>query len=136
MQPAIFSLLSAKADYLSERQTVLTRNVANADTPGYQPRDTVSFKDALASEAMHQPGLSVATTNLMHIAASPKLAVSAADIASKRSKSYETAPSGNGVVLEEEVQKLAQTTLDHQLTTELYGKQLRLVKMALGSSGS
>ena len=35
-----------------ERQTALTNNIANADTPGYQPQD-VNFESALQG-AMHE----------------------------------------------------------------------------------
>ena len=46
---------------------------------------------------------------------------------------YETAPSGNAVVLDEQMGKLAETQLDYELTTNLYRRQVGLIKTALGT---
>ena len=35
----IFAVLSKRMDWLSQRQKVLADNIANADTPNFQPRD-------------------------------------------------------------------------------------------------
>ena len=35
----IFRLTNSKMGWLSERQTVLAQNIANADTPGYKAKD-------------------------------------------------------------------------------------------------
>jgi flagellar basal-body rod protein FlgB len=36
---ALFQLMSARLSWLSQRQGVLSQNIANADTPEYQPKD-------------------------------------------------------------------------------------------------
>ena len=36
---ALFKAIGAKLDYLSQRHKVIAENIANADTPGYRPRD-------------------------------------------------------------------------------------------------
>ena len=36
---ALFQLISARLSWLSQRQGVLSQNIANADTPDYQPQD-------------------------------------------------------------------------------------------------
>lgn len=135
MQPALFQLLSAKASYLADRQTVLTQNLANADTPGYRAEDTVSFERALSATGARLPALRTATTSPMHIAAKGSLLAGSADVRTLREKGVETSPNGNGVVIEEEVQKLARTQLDHELTTSLYGKQMAMLRMAMSSNG-
>ena len=33
----LFQALGAKMDYLGQRQRIISQNVANSDTPGYQP---------------------------------------------------------------------------------------------------
>ncbi|SNB63476.1 flagellar basal-body rod protein FlgB [Arboricoccus pini] len=136
MQPALFQLLSAKASYLADRQTVLTQNLANADTPQYQAQDTVSFERALSAMGGHLPALATATTNPMHIAVQGSLAMEGRDVRTLRDEGVETSPSGNAVVVEEEVQKLAKTQLDHELTTSLYGKQMAMLRLAMSSNGS
>ena len=35
----VFRLTNSKMGWLSERQTVLAQNIANADTPGYKAKD-------------------------------------------------------------------------------------------------
>ncbi|MDP7142886.1 MAG: flagellar basal body protein, partial [Alphaproteobacteria bacterium] len=35
----LFQGLSAKMRYLNQRQTVISQNIANADTPNYKPQD-------------------------------------------------------------------------------------------------
>ena len=44
---------------------------------------------------------------------------------------YETAPSGNAVVLEEQLINVAQTQADYNAITNLYKKQVSMLKMAL-----
>jgi flagellar basal-body rod protein FlgB len=47
---------------------------------------------------------------------------------------FETKPSGNAVVLEEEMMKVAQTQMDHQTATSLYARGLAMLKTAIGKS--
>jgi flagellar basal body rod protein FlgB len=41
-------------------------------------------------------------------------------------------PSGNGVELPEQLQKMAQTELDHRVTTSLYRSYVGMLRTALG----
>ena len=47
-------------------------------------------------------------------------------------RSMETSPNGNSVVLEEQMAKLSETGISHRLTTELYKKHLKMLRMAIG----
>ena len=47
---------------------------------------------------------------------------------------FETKPSGNAVVLEEEMMKVAQTQMDHQTVTSLYARGLAMLKTAIGKN--
>ena len=42
------SLAERRLAWLENRQRVLAQNIANADTPGYQPRDLRPFAETLA----------------------------------------------------------------------------------------
>ena len=53
----------------------------------------------------------------------------------KLRKPYEVAPTGNSVVLEEQVLKVSETAGDHRLMTNLYRKHIAMFKMALGRGG-
>jgi flagellar basal-body rod protein FlgB len=52
-----FAMLKSRMGYLSQRQKVIAQNVANGDTPDYQPRDlkAYSFKATLDQQATGQP---------------------------------------------------------------------------------
>ena len=52
--------------------------------------------------------------------------------ADERVDSYEVTPSGNGVELAEQLQKMAATEQDHQLATSLYRRYVGMVRTALG----
>ncbi len=61
----LFTLAGAKASHAQSRLSVTAANLANADTPGYQARDTVSFTDMLRNPPA--PG-TLRTTRAGHIA--------------------------------------------------------------------
>jgi flagellar basal-body rod protein FlgB len=50
----------------------------------------------------------------------------------KNREPYEVTPSGNSVVLEEQMMKLAENQMEYRLVTNLYKKNVSLLKMALG----
>lgn len=130
----IFNLLTRRMDYVTERQTVLARNVANSDTPNYQPRDLVPFakimkQEAQAKQAADQQRAFMQTTNPNHLQ-SPE---QNASFEGKEQKStYETAPSGNGVILEEQMMKIAENNMDYNMVTNLYKKHVGMIRMAIG----
>ena len=53
---ALFDLIDRKLDFTDARHRVITRNIANADTPGYIPEDAVEpdFRRLVAG-AGHEP---------------------------------------------------------------------------------
>lgn len=66
-----FDLVKQALDYRSERQDMISSNIANADTPFYRPRD-ISFRDTLAAkkaEAFNETSnkLPLAQTDGAHI---------------------------------------------------------------------
>ena len=132
-RPLILEAISARTSWLQARHTVLAQNVANADTPGYRPRDlaAVSFHD-LISSAVTQPRTGLERTHAQHIEATPTASTSAV---ARKVSGLEASPTGNEVILEEQAQKLAETELDYQFATGLYGKFTGLVRAALSSGG-
>ncbi|MEK0086064.1 flagellar basal body protein [Benzoatithermus flavus] len=131
MQPRVllFELMSGRSRWLAERQAVLSRNVANADTPGFRPRDLepAGFADLLGRKA---GGLEPVRTSPVHLAPAPpeRGAFRTVDAGGA-----EASPSGNAVALPEQMQKMAATELDHQLTTHLYRRYMALLRTALGA---
>ncbi len=124
----LFSALTERMKWLTARQKVLSQNIANSDTPNYQAKDLKpqKFKDMLARP--EETGVRLASTNASHIELEKKL-----DFQTNKNKNpYEVTPTGNGVVLEEQMMSLAETQIQYQMTTSLYKKHLSMLKTALG----
>ena len=124
----LFRLVSQRLDWLTQRQDLLAQNIANADTPGYQPREMRPF-------AAHLDGASgsmmPAATHARHIA--PIASGTGGSQSSERLNDvYETAPTGNAVVLEQQMVRVSETAMQHQFALNLYRKHVGMIRLALG----
>jgi len=126
----LMKAIAAKIDYLDKRQAVLAQNIANADTPGYQSSDLtkVDFGSVL-KKLTHTNEVTLATTQPGHMP-NPNGVANAKDRPDKLT--YEVAPDGNGVIMEEQMIKANQTQMDYSLMTNLMSKQVALYRIALG----
>lgn len=122
-----FSALRARLDLLSQRQKLISENVANASTPGYTPRDidTSRFDRALV-QAMQRGGPGGG-------AASGSISTSLARIV--KSPDTETTLDGNAVELEDQVLKAAQTRQAYETSVALYQKGLAMLRLAARGPG-
>lgn len=131
-QLSIFQALSGKMDYLNARQRVLAQNIANADTPGYKPHDlqAPNFERVLShtSQGVVAPTVALVATQSGHVAA-PNSAGQKLMLKTSRD-TYEVSPSGNAVVLEEQMMKASQSALDYQMVSQIYTKQLDMLRLA------
>ena len=127
----LFELLGMRAGWLAQRQAVLTGNVANADTPGFKPLDLEAWAPnrLLRGQGVGPGRVGLVRTSPGHAAAPPR---DLGPFRAKEVEAYETAPSGNAVVLPEQLQKMASTELDYQLTTNLYRRYVGMLRTALG----
>ncbi|MFQ5784680.1 MAG: flagellar basal body protein [Alphaproteobacteria bacterium] len=125
----LFSMLTKRMAWLGQRQQVLAQNIANADTPGYVPRDlkAIDFR-RMVEDAGGQ--IAMRTTNPAHLTGlgPPKPAF----VAEKQKDTYETTPTGNAVILEEQLMKVSKTVMDYQVMANLYRKHVNMIKTALG----
>ena len=130
-QTPFFSLLRTRLDQLSERQRLISENIANASTPGYRPRDldTAGFERMLASAAGGR-GLAMARTNAAHM--SPSGSASTRVVTRNDT---ETTIDGNAVILEEEMARAAETRMSFETGIALYQKGLELVRLASRAPG-
>lgn len=130
----IFAMLKSRLGYLSDRQQLIAQNVANADTPGYAPKDLKPFTVA-------QPGAGVlalapvvtSLTSPMHLTA-PGTALSAAAKPVVAPDS-ETTLNGNSVVLEEEMAKMSQSRIEYDAAVTFYQKSLAMIQQAVKRPG-
>lgn len=119
----LFDLADRRLSWLDQRLSTLAGNVANADTPGYRPRDLAPFA---ASVGQFGGMLAPTRTNRMHFSsgASGAALIAATD--------GERAPDGNGVSLDTEMLRMSQTDAAHELVREIYKKYLGMFRTAAG----
>ena len=129
----LFTLLSARQGWLGDRQTILARNIANADTPGFKPQDLSEkdFKRQVAGLQPAAPTMVMASTDPAHL--KPTRQRSAEDDHPRTVKGWEIAPAGNAVILEEQAERMAHTQMDHELGNDLYRKYVQMWRTAIGS---
>ena len=125
---SIFTAVARRMDWLGQRQTVLAQNVANADTPHYKPQDLTerSFLQAVRSSGSQS---APKKTHAHHIDTTMN---GAQDPRQREQKErYETAPSGNAVVLEEQLVQVQESQMQYAALTSLYSKQMSFFRLAL-----
>ena len=118
---ALFDLADRRLAWADQRQALLAQNIANADTPGWRPRDVAPFASVLKGV-----GVPLARTDPKHMSGT---GIAAAGILEDGGAE---APDGNGVALDKELSKVADTDAAHQLVTGLYRKYLAFFQTALG----
>jgi flagellar basal-body rod protein FlgB len=113
----LLSMLKSHLGYLTERQRVISQNVANSDTPGYAPKELAPFQvhlDAQGAGGPMAPTLAPVTT-------------ATAD--------SETRLDGNKVVLEEEMMKMNDARMNYSTTIDLYEKSMGMLQLAIRTPG-
>ncbi|MEA2267919.1 MAG: flagellar basal-body rod protein FlgB [Solirubrobacteraceae bacterium] len=98
----------------AQRQNVLAANVANANTPGYKPRD-VDFHSALRSAF-----------------ADGREAVESASPV-ETTQTTVTRADGSGVDIDVEAAKLSQNALEYQALLQVSKGRSEIVKIAMGA---
>lgn len=100
------------------RNSVLANNIANADTPGFQPSE-VDFHATLSD------ALEGGSTDLGAITFSPEQVNNGA-----------MRIDGNGVDSEAEAAKLAENGLELNALTQVANTRLQIMRMAMGGNGA
>lgn len=129
----LMKAIGARMDYLNERQRIISQNIANADTPNYRPKDLkpIDFSSVLKG-LDNNGGLRLAAPSSGHTASG----LGGGDVPAAKTGEmediYEVTPTGNAVVVEEQLMAASQNVADYNLMTSLYQKQVRLMNIALG----
>ncbi len=131
----ILGALKTRMKWHAERQVVLAQNVANAETPGFRAKDLKApdFRRML-EQAPARGVASADAPQRTHAAHMGGLSVSGS-FASEESEAFEVTPEGNSVVLEDEMMKIAQNQIDHQMAVTVYARGIAMMKKAVGRSG-
>lgn len=125
----LLAMLRTKMQWHQARQKLLAENVANADMPGFRPRDLALPSFDRATGTATSTGVGLTLTSAGHIAADGDTGIGAEP---RRAKEFEIRPSGNGVNLEDEMMKSGDNQSDYQLAASLYQKSLDALKIAVG----
>lgn len=140
---ALFGMLKSRLGYLAERQKVVAQNVANADTPGYVPRDLkpYSFQASLMAQGSGQVyrGGRVAPTGgvQMMATATSHMAPSNAPSAWRATAGAdsETTLDGNAVSLEDQMLKMTDARMNYDAAVGFYQKSMTMLRMAARRPG-
>jgi flagellar basal-body rod protein FlgB len=122
----LFTMLRTRMQWHQERQRLLAENVANADTPRFQPRDLAPPRIDRGRPA--GANVALARTNPAHLAS----ASGTTQFQLQRHNGFEARPSGNAVSLEDEMMKVANNQMDYQAATSLYTRGLGMLRTAIG----
>lgn len=125
----LLTVMKRRLNWLTQRQGVLAQNIANADTPRYRPKDLKPFKFQRLMRSQSSQ-LAMKVTLKSHLAGGKRPGGAYKVVTT--AKPYETSPTGNAVVLEEQMMKVSETGMGHRLATELYKKHLGMLKIAIG----
>ncbi|MFY0597978.1 MAG: flagellar basal body rod protein [Cognatishimia sp.] len=110
--PNIFELASQRLKWLSDRQKVVSENIANADTAGYRAKEVESF-DAYLEVATGQ-------------AEAPDASVFESEA------TWNQDLTGNNVVLEEQILEANATSGQYKIAANLYRKAHDMIRAVSG----
>lgn len=125
----IMQMARNRLDWAARRQEVLAENVANANSPGYLPRDVNKFDFKAALAGGQQPA--VMATHPQHVSSPASSSVQVMKVKTP----FETSADGNGVVLEEQMAKISDTKGAYEMATNIFRKNMQLIRTALGKNG-
>jgi len=130
-----FRMARTNMDWAAQRQRVLAENVAHVDTPDYRPSDVPEpdFKRLVTEASARPERVQVAMTNPAH---QPGTLPEAERFDSRRDRrTFETELDGNAVVIEEQMHKMGQTKSRYLMASNLFERNLRMLKAAIGRDG-
>lgn len=117
----ITAMAQSMAAHAGDRMSLIARNVANADTPGYRALDLPDF-----AQVFEGGGLPMRATRPGHLGAdssAPALAFATTDQAS---------PNGNSVSVEAEMVKAAGARQEHEMALAIYRSTSGIIRASLG----
>lgn len=137
--PHLMAAIGQQMKHLAENQRVISENIANSETPGFKARTVAApnfanLVDAVGS-AHGTPRVDRPKVNLSAgMAGLGARAPQAGGMIEWDRHTAETKPDGNNVTLEEQLLKMGSVQSDFAAMTNLYRKQIGLLKAALGRS--
>lgn len=122
----VMNILSSALDAAAMRQQTISNNIANANTPNFQP-DQVVFEDIL-QQKLSNFSFSGTTTDLRHISIGGQ---SDTVTPTLMKQPVVMNNNGNGVDLDSEMSKLAENSIWYQSLAYGMSEQFNLLNIAL-----
>ncbi len=120
----VLRLASGLASHASTRQTIISENIANADTPGYRARDIDDFAATLEDR---MAPFTARTTRPQHVAFGATHGFDVHDATVIGAES----PNGNSVSLEDQMTRAADIRQSHDLAMGVYQKSLDILRATI-----
>ncbi len=117
----ITRMAQSLASYAGARQDAVSRNVANADTPGYRALDMPDFTAVYGEES------AMRSTRPGHLAQSGQM-----DLTMVRTAGSGASPNGNTVSLEGEMVKAVAVKEQHDMALAIYRNTSDVIRASLG----
>lgn len=119
----LFQVASRQAEWLSVRQSTVSGNIANANTPGFRAKDVTPFESVLDNTNMP-----MAATNPMHfVDATTDQYVVESEVSEGNGQQL----SGNSVELSDELMKEGMIKRDYDLNTAIVKSFNKMILMAV-----
>ena len=118
----VFKTAMSMARHAGVKQALTSRNVANADTPGYTAKKIKPFAELVPN---NQTGFALKSTRTAHLG--HHNAIASASVAASAPK----APNGNSVVLETEILNSVSAKRQHDRALAVYRASLGMLRSAL-----
>jgi len=121
------SLMEQALNLRSERHRVISGNIANQDTPGYQSKE-IRFKEIMDNAKQSSTHMVLKKTDPSHLSPTGKGFASKKEHAVLSASKGTTRLDGNTVKGEEEMAKLAENTLMYNATAQIIASKFRGLK--------
>jgi flagellar basal-body rod protein FlgB len=112
---SLLELSSIMARHAATRHSLVSQNIANADTPGYRAQDVADFSDVMKAQQFAGDASGI----------DPMAVIERPSVGS---------PNGNTVSLEEELMRSAKAQQDHEMAVSIYRSTLTMMKTAVGKN--
>ena len=121
----VFVGAHAMASHAGRRQALIARNIANADTPGYVPRDMPAFSKLLREVLPGAPQ--------MRATRGGHLGFSAGQVEGPvMDRPGPSEPNGNAVSIETEMLNSVETTRQHDRALAIYRSAMTIIRISAG----
>ncbi|MCH5375497.1 MAG: FlgB family protein [Planctomycetes bacterium] len=121
----VFKMANAMATHAGQRQAVIAKNIANADTPGYKAQDISPFATMYQSREDDQ---GMRASRAGHLNGSR--GAGAAEASPRRDQAAD--PNGNSVSVEQEMLKAVEVKQQHDRALAIYKSSLNILRTSLG----